>query len=424
MWLCILIGLNFITMVLGFASRPFPQSCGSMLPEHVDSGTLVSPQTTEPPFEIQYEQGNNDEPITVILKSKQSTQFRGFMLEARERGKVDEGVPVGKFIILEPSKTALMTCNGSANSSVTQVNNQRQSLIKVNWTAQGADLDIAFRATFVQRFETFWDQVDVNVTFVESSTPQPSPATSTTESTTGTITTSTTESTTGTITTKMTTTTNNNASSQHSLTREEGCIMLMCTNCLVAILIMMVTLLDYICLAIAKWFNISSSVFCAVLEIAALVLIFVGDYYDVTLAALVCVVTVINLIELIIASLPLICDLQKGKCDIAVTVCSLLQVIFTIAIMYVGVLKLDGCGQTRMESWPLRVLITYTVWISLFVVWAIIFRKTILKKLEKWEQHEEWDICAAMVNVMVVPVVIVVGTISFTVAIMVGIATC
>ncbi|XP_047199073.1 flocculation protein FLO11-like [Hippoglossus stenolepis] len=284
MWLCILIGLNFITMVLGFASRPFPQSCGSMLPEHVDRGTLVSPQTTEPPFEIQYEQGNNDEPITVILKSKQSTQFRGFMLEARERGKVDEGVPVGKFIILEPSKTALMTCNGSANSSVTQVNNQRQSLIKVNWTAQGADLDIAFRATFVQSFETFWDQVDVNVTFAssESSTPQPSPATSTTESTTGTITTSTTESTTGTITTsttesttgtittsttesttgtittsttesttgtittKMTTTTNNDAGSQHSLTREEGCIMLICTNCLVEILIMMVTLLDYI----------------------------------------------------------------------------------------------------------------------------------------------------------------------------------
>ncbi|CAB1444499.1 unnamed protein product [Pleuronectes platessa] len=392
-------------MVLGFASRPFPQSCGSMLPEHVGFGEEpVSPQTTEPPFEIQYERGNDDEPITVILKSKQSTQFKGFMLEARERGKVDEGVPVGQFIILNPANTKLMTCNQLEGSSVTQANNQKKTLIKVNWTAQGADLDIAFRATFVQTLETFWDRVDVNVTSAsnELSTPKPSPAISTTESHTGTITTV-----------------------PHSLTREARSIILMCTNCFVEILIMMVILLDgYICLAIDKWFNISSSVFCAGVEIAALVLIFVGEFYDVTLAALVCVVTVINLIELIIASLPLIWDLQKWKCDIAVTVCSLLQVFFTIAIMYVGVLKLDSCGPTWLVSWPLIVLITYTLWINLFIAWAIIFRKTILRKLEKWEQNEGWNIWAARMSVIGVPVIIVVGNISFTVAIIVGIAKC
>ncbi|XP_062250799.1 putative ferric-chelate reductase 1 [Platichthys flesus] len=402
MWLCVLIGLNFITMVLGYASKPFPESCGSMLPKHG-----ASPQTTKPPFEIQYEQGNDDEPITVILKSKSSTKFQGFMLEARERGTVDEGVPVGKFIILNPIHTQLMKCNGLENSSVIQASNREKTLIKVNWTAQGADLDIAFRATFLQNALTFWDRVDVIVTSAgnELSTTQPSP--------------------TGTITTKMTTTTNNNANRQHSLTREEGSIILMCTNCFVEILIMMVILLDgYICLAIDKWFIISSSVFCAGVEIAALVLIFVGEFYDVTLAAFVCVVSVINLIELTIASLPLIWDLQKWKCDIAVTVCSLLQVIFTIAIMYVGVLKLDGCGLTWMVSWPLIVLITYTLWIYLFIAWAIIFRKTILRKLEKWEQNEGWNICAARMSVIGVPVIIVVGTISFTVAIMVGIATC
>ncbi|XP_069378276.1 ferric-chelate reductase 1-like [Paralichthys olivaceus] len=337
------------------------------------------------------------------------------MLEARERGMVDEGRPVGKFISLESYETQLMTCNGSADSSVIQANNQRKTLIKVNWTAQGADLDVTFRATFLQSFSTFWDQVDVNVTFAstESSTPKPSPATSTTESHTGTI------------TTKLTTTTYNNASTKHSLTREEGCIMLMCTNCFVEILKMMVSLLDsYTCLAIDKWFNISSTVFCAVLELTALVLIFIGDHYDITLAALMCVVTVINLIELIIASLPLICDVQQGKCKFAVTVGSLLQVILTFAILYVGVLKLDRCGQTRMESWPLIVLITYTVWIFLFIVWAIIFRKTILRKLDKMEQEAEGDFCAAIVSVIVIPVIIVAGTISFTVALMVGIATC
>ncbi|XP_060934266.1 ferric-chelate reductase 1-like [Limanda limanda] len=414
MWLYILFGLNFITMVPGYSDRPFPQSCGSMLPVHVGGEGLASPQTTEPPFEIQYEQGNDDEPITVILKSKHATGFQGFMLEARERGKVDEGVPVGKFIILEMSNTQLMKCYGSADSSVTQANSRKKTLIKVNWTAQGADLDIAFRATFVQSFVIFWDRVDVNVTASnELSTPLPSHASSTTGSHTGTS------------TTNMTTTTNNNASWQHSLTPEEGCIMLMCTNCFVEILIMLVTLLNgYICLAIDKWFNISSSVFCAGLEIAAWFLIFDGDFCDVTLTALVCVVTVINSIELIIATLPLILDLQKWKCDIAVTVCSLLQVILTIAIMYVGVLKLDGCGPTRMVTWSLIVLIIYTLWTYPFVVAAIIFRKTILRKLEKLEQNDEWNNCAAMMRVILVPLIIVVGTISFTVAIMVGIATC
>ena len=170
MWLCILIGLNFITTVLGYSSGYVPQSYKTMLPDHKIRGTLFSPQSTEPPFEIQYEQGNNEEPITgtetvtplypgclfitmnlccngqylgsvkvittsvltfcssaftrintihyfsVILKSKQSTTFQGFMLEARERGKVDEGVPVGKFIKLEPSQTQLLTCDGSAVS--------------------------------------------------------------------------------------------------------------------------------------------------------------------------------------------------------------------------------------------------------------------------------------------------------------------
>lgn len=50
--------------------------------------------------------------LTVFLKSKSSTPFRGFMLEAREMGRVDEGRPVGKFILLEPDKTQLLTCDG------------------------------------------------------------------------------------------------------------------------------------------------------------------------------------------------------------------------------------------------------------------------------------------------------------------------
>lgn len=34
------------------------------------------------------------------------------MLEAREQDRVDEGTPVGKFILLDPDKTKLLTCEG------------------------------------------------------------------------------------------------------------------------------------------------------------------------------------------------------------------------------------------------------------------------------------------------------------------------
>lgn len=66
MWMWILIGINIVVKVHGFASNPFPQSCSSMSPEHVNrvTGELAQPQTTEPPFEIFYDHGEEGEPIT------------------------------------------------------------------------------------------------------------------------------------------------------------------------------------------------------------------------------------------------------------------------------------------------------------------------------------------------------------------------
>lgn len=54
---------------------------------------------------------------TVFLRGKTSTDFIGFMLEAREQGRVDEGRPVGKFILLEPDNTQLLTCEGMSVST-------------------------------------------------------------------------------------------------------------------------------------------------------------------------------------------------------------------------------------------------------------------------------------------------------------------
>ncbi|KAI3368825.1 hypothetical protein L3Q82_025807 [Scortum barcoo] len=144
MWLWILTGLCIITKVHGFASGNFPQSCESMSPDHPQGGLITPPQNTVPPFEVLYQHGKKGDPITVSLQSKQSTKFKGFMLEARKKGVADPSPPVGKFIILDES-IRLLTCNGLTASAVSQRNNQPKSLFRVNWTAEGAELDIFFR---------------------------------------------------------------------------------------------------------------------------------------------------------------------------------------------------------------------------------------------------------------------------------------
>ncbi|XP_051803653.1 putative ferric-chelate reductase 1 isoform X2 [Acanthochromis polyacanthus] len=176
MWMWILIGLDIITKVHGFANGNFPQSCDSLSPQHASGGTNFPAQTSAAPFRVDFESSNPADPITVVLRSTGSTKFKGFMMEAREAALA--GRLIGSFIPLDGSTTRLLMCNGSAGSAVSQSNNQRKSLLKFNWTAPEINQDIIFRATFVQDFATFWE--NVTATFrLPTTTPAPSTTTTT-----------------------------------------------------------------------------------------------------------------------------------------------------------------------------------------------------------------------------------------------------
>ncbi|KAK2835619.1 hypothetical protein Q5P01_016103 [Channa striata] len=160
MWLWILIFLDIVTKVHGFASNSIAESCQSMSPVHFNraTGENFKPQNTESSFQVICNHGQKAEPVTVSLISTGPNRFKGFMLEARTRG-VDESQPVGKFIILQPDRSKVLTCGGSADSAVMQQTNAGKSSVKVNWTAEGQELDIVFRATFVESFGKFWESV-------------------------------------------------------------------------------------------------------------------------------------------------------------------------------------------------------------------------------------------------------------------------
>ncbi|TDH08461.1 hypothetical protein EPR50_G00097980 [Perca flavescens] len=327
MWLWILIGLNIITKVHGFANGKFPQSCESLLPQH-DGRT---PMNSEPPFEMIVDQKGDT--ITVSLQSKQSTPFRGFMLDARQKGNR----AVGKFILLEPDNTRLLTCNNFADTAV-------NAIVGMN-------------------FVCFLVVVKTELPNILATTLHNSPL---------------------------------------------SC----CLN---------------------KVLKILCSLLCVAVEITAVVLFCLADTIKVTLVALVCVAIVFDFIKLVIVCLPIGPSHElKEICDLMVNVCSVIHVIFTTTVVFVGVLEMDNCRNTKEDSWLLKVMVAYTIWILLFLIWVSvnsIQRKAILgrsqignqKHGKRWRKQKNMKLSAAEVMVTAVSVILIVGNLCFAVAVTVGI---
>ncbi|XP_035508604.1 uncharacterized protein LOC118321411 [Morone saxatilis] len=470
----ILIGLCIITKVHGFADGNFPQACQSMSPEHPSRGVPVLPQNTKPPYKVNYTPGNKGEPITVSLESNPGHKFKGFMLEARETQRVDEGTPVGRFIQLQ-SDTRLLTCSHSAGAVSNRYNVGKTS-IRVNWTAEGAELDITFRATFLESYTIFWEQVDRNVIIQTTAPPpttQPSTTTSTVKPSTvkpstvkpstvepstvkpstvkpSTVKPSTVEPSTAELSTTNSSPVTTSISSSTTLNTQrgpdafslkQGGTVQMSLDILFVGLKMELPNIITITITsslfsrrLIKVSNILCSLLCMAVEISAPILFCANDSCTVTLIALMCVVIVINFMDLVIVSLPIGPSHElKEICDLGAKVCSVIHMVFTIAALFVAVLEIDDCRSNRKDSWLLKVMIAYIVWILLFVIWTFVFsiyRNKILERNKTgssvrnktWrEQGKKNKLSAAEVIVTVVSVILIVGTLSFTVTVIAGI---
>ncbi|KAK1897069.1 Ferric-chelate reductase 1 [Dissostichus eleginoides] len=106
-----------------------------------------------------------------------------------------------------------------------------------------------------------------------------------------------------------------------------------------------------------------------------------ANYYKnrVLFIALVCVAIAFNFMELFIVCLRIEPSHElKEISELTIKVCSVIHWSFTTAIIFLGVLEFDNCGK---DFWLVKVMIAYTVWILLFVIWVYvssIHRKTIL----------------------------------------------
>ncbi|XP_039462526.1 uncharacterized protein LOC120436147 isoform X3 [Oreochromis aureus] len=366
MWIWILISLNIISKLHAYSEGNLIEACDSMLPNH----NGAAPQNTEPPFMVEYVPGSYPgEPVTVLLKSEESTYFRGFMLEARE--VADEKRLTGKFVLLDPEQTCLLTCGGLEGSAVSHTLNIDKTLIRVNWTATEAEQDITFRATFLQTFGTFWEN--------------------------------------------------------------RAGIALMCFDSVLMVEMKGICNIGKVLLAseavfhhINKVSKVAVNVLCVALEISSLILFSIGDSFKVIFFALVCVMIVINSTEIIVVSLGIRSGPEGKKiCEYAANVCFVIHKIFTIAVIFLGVMEND-CGNNVGDSWLLKVMIAFTVWDFLNVIWIVILssekRGHLGMSERNKQQRKKKSLRDAVVNT--VSVILFAGAISFSTAIIVGIFTC
>nr|XP_033477208.1 mucin-3A-like isoform X2 [Epinephelus lanceolatus] len=469
MWLWILIGLNVVTKVHGYANGYFPDSCGNMFVNHRGrDGVQYVPQNTELPFTMTLTYSQKGDPIKVTLKRKQSAEFKGFMLEAWTNGTEH---PVGNFILLESDKTRLLKCHNIPGQAVSQRNNQRKTLIHVNWTAGGQDItDINFRVTFVESFSRFWNMVNFNVTLPSPTTPSPNDTTpmttiknttpgttteittpsTTTETTTPGTTTETTTPGTTTETTKPSTTRGTTmpstaiSTTTSSSTSEADSNTINLTTAEPSTTTQRPGLLDLFKGVGTSVMNFRSVLVLLRMELPTILMTMTtlvnslcSHPNKVILLVLVCVTIVINFVELVIVCLPIGPSHElKEISDITVEGCSVIHSIFTIAVIIVSVLDNDSCGKKRKDSWLVKVTIAFTVWMVLFVIWVIIrciLRNTILgrnktgslKSSESWKrQRKKKKPSAAEKIFSAASALFFFGATCFAVAVTVGIFWC
>ncbi|XP_078141732.1 uncharacterized protein LOC144539706 isoform X2 [Centroberyx gerrardi] len=420
----ILIGLHIITKVMGFSNGIFSQSCGSMSPQHKFSGNNLYPQDSVSPFYVNYTCGNEGEPFTVHLSSTQFRPFRGFMLQARES---DTGHAVGTFILLKEysQMTRLLACNDLEGSAVSQKNNQKKTFIQVNWTAPVPRPDIVFRATFVEDFKIFWEEVDINIS---------------TQASTTTTTTTTQPTTPASNNTTPTTPTSDTTTGKPPPYRYRLLIQLAVT-CITFTKIFYTAILSY------KEFTVRSSphprhswvfkTLCRLLtliaETVALILLFIC--YSVPLIVLVCVLMFLSLLELFLVLLPIgISHELKDICDSTVKVASVIHEIFTIATIFVGLIKIEESVQWEQSwevCWCVKVVAGYTAWRFLFYIYVftrhICRGKTLrggkigsCKTHSKSKNQGEMMKCGAKID-FAFSIIFYFGNAAFAVAVIVGI---
>ncbi|KAM9349991.1 putative ferric-chelate reductase 1 [Symphorus nematophorus] len=145
-------------------------SCGSLMPVHPP----YTPSTSSPPFTLSasnatYRPGGV---ITVTVEvTNSTTEFQGFLLQARSRQGNAVLWPVGKFTNINTTLFTALHCNNMENSTVSQASGARKKRVQLTWEAPSNNNygDIYFSASLVENYAKFWVQLNSSTLRLDSS---------------------------------------------------------------------------------------------------------------------------------------------------------------------------------------------------------------------------------------------------------------
>ncbi|TRY95826.1 hypothetical protein DNTS_022043 [Danionella cerebrum] len=144
--------------VICYSNGKVEVACEDMTPEHG-----YDPSTKDPPIiitadKIQFSTGDEVK-VTLSMGPTDGKQyFKGFLVEARNAGKMDE--IVGSFELIDLDESQLLTCNNVEGSAVSHTSESHKTHMQVIWVAPpDSPSAVQFLVTVAQGFRDFWVKI-------------------------------------------------------------------------------------------------------------------------------------------------------------------------------------------------------------------------------------------------------------------------
>uniref|UniRef100_A0A8C1VU51 Ferric-chelate reductase 1b n=1 Tax=Cyprinus carpio TaxID=7962 RepID=A0A8C1VU51_CYPCA len=156
MWIVLLLLSVCSETVICYSDGKVEVACGDMTPQHGHE-----PITKNPPFNITADksQFSPGDKIKVTLSMASSSEgkhyFKGFLIEARNAGNLNE--IVGSFKLIDPEISQLLTCDSKEGSAVSHTGKSHKTEVQVIWVAPSdSPSSVQFLVTVAQGYKEYW----------------------------------------------------------------------------------------------------------------------------------------------------------------------------------------------------------------------------------------------------------------------------
>ncbi|XP_042607872.1 putative ferric-chelate reductase 1 isoform X2 [Cyprinus carpio] len=156
MWIVLLLLSVCSETVICYSDGKVEVACGDMTPQHGHE-----PITKNPPFNITTDksQFSPGDKIKVTLSMASSSEgkhyFKGFLIEARNAGNLNE--IVGSFKLIDPEISQLLTCDSKEGSAVSHTGKSHKTEVQVIWVAPSdSPSSVQFLVTVAQGYKEYW----------------------------------------------------------------------------------------------------------------------------------------------------------------------------------------------------------------------------------------------------------------------------